>query len=261
MKAVLLGAGNAAVRIAPALLAGGVEWVQVYNRTLGHAEELAKCLGASVTDRLEAIDTGADLYVLAVSDTALVELGNRLRLPGKTVVHVAGSVPLSVLRPVSEHHGVMYFFQTFSKESPCPDFKKIPVCIEASDAHTLLMLKEMAVRISDHVYCLTSEQREVLHLGGVFVNNYVNLMYTAASDLFAEAGMDFSLLYPLMEQTLQKAYVRPPAQVQTGPAIRGDEAVLARHLWRLAASEQGKQYVDIYRMLAQTIKKRFQKNG
>lgn len=261
MKAVLLGSGKAACRIAPALRSAGVDWVQVYNRTLNHAVTLAKDLGASVTDCLENIDQTADLYVLAVSDTAVVELGKSLRFPGKTVVHVAGSVPLSALQSVSEHYGVMYFFQSFSKESPCPDFRQIPICIEASDAGTFDLLRNLAVRVSDHVCCLSTQQREVLHLGGVFVNNYVNLLYTAAFDLFAEAGIDFSLLYPLMEQTLRKAQLLSPERVQTGPAVRGDKAVLEKHLQWLAGSERGKKYVEIYRLLAQTVKKRFTENG
>lgn len=260
MRAVLLGAGRTACRIAPALMNCGIRWVQVYNRTYLHALDLASRIGTSATDSLDTIDRSADLYVLAVSDAAVVELGRCLRLPGKIVFHVAGSVPLSALQEVSEHHGVMYFFQTFSKDGAAPDFRKIPVCIEASDDFTADRLRNTAMRLSDHVCYLTSEQREVLHLGGVFVNNYVNLMYTAAFELFVEAGMDFSLLHPLMEQTLQKAESMPPAQVQTGPAMRGEAAVLEKHLRRLAGSEQGKEYVEIYRLLAQTIKKRFAEN-
>lgn len=254
MKAVILGSGNVAWHIAPALRAAGLEWVQVYSRTLANAESLSRHLGGiPFTDRWEAIDPTADFYLLAVSDNALAELAKTLRLPGKTVAHVAGSVPVSALQAVSEHSGVMYFFQTFSKDAPAPDLRQTPVCLEASDSATARLLENLARSVSDKVSFLCSEQRQALHIGGVFVNNYVNLMYTAAYDLFGEKGMDFSLLHPLMEQTLCKAMRMPPAQAQTGPAARGDEQVLRNHLKYLSESRQGKKYLEVYRLLCQTI--------
>lgn len=254
MKAVILGSGNVAWHIAPALRAAGLEWVQVYSRTLANAESLSRHLGGiPFTDRWEAIDPTADFYLLAVSDNALAELAKTLRLPGKTVAHVAGSVPVSALQAVSEHSGVMYFFQTFSKDAPAPDLRQTPVCLEASDPATARLLENLARSVSDKVCFLSSEQRQTLHIGGVFVNNYVNLMYTAAYDLFGEKGVDFSLLYPLMEQTLCKAMRMPPAQAQTGPAARGDEQVLRNHLKYLSESRQGKKYLEVYRLLCQAI--------
>ena len=254
MKAVILGSGNVAWHIAPALRPAGLEWVQVYSRTLTHAESLSRRLGGvPFTDRPEAIDRTADFYLLAVSDQAVAELANILRLPGKTVAHVAGSVPVSALQAVSEHSGVLYFFQTFSKDAPAPDLRQTPVCLEASDSVTAAVLEKLARSVSEKVCFLNSQQRQTLHIGGVFVNNYVNLMYTAAFELFGEKGMDFSLLHPLMEQTLRKALRMPPAQAQTGPAARGDEKVLQEHLRYLSESRQGKKYLEVYRLLMQAI--------
>lgn len=258
MKAVLLGSGNVAFHIAPALQRAGVEWVQVYSRNLLHAQEMAQHIGLSAcTDRFDQISHEADLYVLAVHDEAVADLADVLRLPGKTVVHVSGSLPCAALRPISEHQGVLYFFQTFSKQAPSPDLRHTPILVEASDEATACLLKGLAERISDKVCLCDRAQREWLHIGGVLVNNYVNLLYTAASDLLKEAGLDFSLLHPIMEQTLQKAFRMPPDEAQTGPALRGDEAVVQSHLRRLAGAAQGQQYTEMYRFLAQEIKNRF----
>lgn len=258
MKAVLLGSGKAAGWIAPALQEAGLDWVQVYSPTLAHASALAKRLGGiQAIDSIERLNRTADIYMLAVTDRAVSALGGILRLPGKTVFHISGSMPLSALQDVSEHHGVMYFFQTFSKEGPAPDFRQTPVCIEASNERTAGLLSALSGKISGRVCFLSSEQREILHLGGVFVNNYVNLMYTAAFDLFNEKGLDFSMLYPLMEQTLQKAIRISPVLAQTGPALRKDDGVLQKHLQILSLSKQGKQYTELYRLLSQAIENRF----
>lgn len=281
VRAVLIGAGNVAWHIAPALEQAGVRWVQVLSRSEEHAHELASrlCSGPAYgsLDRIEqgGLDMSASLFVLAVKDEAIAPLVERLHAAGrllangtedsataweeKTVVHVSGSVPMEVLNPLASHRAVMYFFQTFSKTVPCPDLASTPICIEASDPATAEWMEGLAKAVSGKVCFLNSQQRAVLHLGGVFACNYVNLMYTAAYDLFQEQGMDFSLLQPLMEETTRKVRNMPPAEIQTGPAVRGDEAVLARHGALLAESEAGKPYLEAYRLLARLIQERHER--
>ena len=78
----------------------------------------------------------------------------------------------------------------------------------------------------------------------------------ACDFLFREQGIDFSLLAPLMEETLRKAEANPPFAVQTGPAARGDAAVLARQEALLASSETGRAYLEVYRLLAKAVQER-----
>lgn len=257
MKAVMIGAGNAAFHLAPALQVCGLEWVQVYNRTLSKAQALAcRLKNARAVCRPEEITDRAEVYFFALSDEALPEWASRLRFSGKTAVHVAGSVPLSVFGNHWAHGGVMYFFQTFSRLTPSPDFKHTPVCIEASDTDTLKLLEDWAGKLSDTVVAMNSAQRKALHLGGVFASNYANFMYTAAYDILREQNLDFSLLWPLIGQTVRKIRRFPPHEVQTGPAIRGDEAVLEQQARYLAESSVGKEYLEIYRLLATKIRER-----
>lgn len=278
VRAVLIGAGNVAWHIAPALEQAGVRWVQVLSRSEEHAHELASrlCSGPAYgsLDRIEqgGLDMSASLFVLAVKDEAIAPMVERLQTAGhllatgtedsataweeKTVVHVSGSVPVEVLNPLASHRAVMYFFQTFSKTAPCPDLASTPICIEASDPATAEWMEGLAKAVSGKVCFLNSQQRAVLHLGGVFACNYVNFMYTVAYDLFREQGIDFSLLAPLMEETLRKAEANPPFAVQTGPAARGDAAVLARQEALLASSETGRAYLEVYRLLAKAVQER-----
>ena len=124
VRAVLIGAGNVAWHIAPALEQAGVRWVQVLSRSEEHAHELASrlCSGPAYgsLDRIEqgGLDMSASLFVLAVKDEAIAPLVERLHAAGrllangtedsataweeKTVVHVSGSVPMEVsLEPIS----------------------------------------------------------------------------------------------------------------------------------------------------------------
>ena len=267
LRAVLIGAGNVAFHLAPALERAGICWVQVLSRNAENAGALAARLrskpawgGLEVLEK-DGLDMSAQLYFLAVRDEAVPALASCLReqavLPqDRILVHVSGALPLEVLKPDSGPCGVLYFLQTFSKSAPCPDFSRIPVCIEASDSPTLECLERLARSLSGKVRVLDSRQRSFLHLGGVFACNYVNFMYTVAYDLFQEQGIDFSLLAPLMEETLRKAEANPPFAVQTGPAARGDAAVLARQEALLASSETGRAYLEVYRLLAKAVQER-----
>lgn len=257
-RAVLIGAGNVAWHLAPALqAAGGVRWLQVFSRTEERARAMAGRLGGiAFTGRVEEILPEADFYCFAVSDHAVGELASRLRFPGKTVAHLSGSVPMDALKPVSEHCGVMYFFQTFSREAPCPDLRQTPVCIEASDPSTFRELQRLAGSVSGRVLPMSSAQRSVLHIGGVFACNYVNFMYSIACDLMEEAGIDFGLLQPLILQTAKKSGSGSPWKGQTGPAVRGDREILRRQEAYLSSTPQGRKHVELYRLLAQAIAER-----
>ncbi len=50
--------------------------------------------------------------------------------------------------------------------------------------------------------------------------------------------VDFSLLYPLILETAQKATQHDPRLMQTGPAMRGDQNILNMHTSMLADAQQ-----------------------
>lgn len=275
INAVLIGSGNVAWHLAPALQQAGFRWVQVYSPTSAHASRMAERLGGSAAEvaftcREDEIVPDADVYLFAVKDDAVeslsVRLAVRLAACGRPVspassgfplaLHVSGAIPLQILQRDWARCGVLYAFASFRRTAPCPDLLHTPFCIEASDPATLQLLHQTARQLSEKVVEMNSAQRMALHIGGVWVNNYVNLMYTAAADLFAEAGLDFSLLHPIIAQTTEKILQgNAPRNVQTGPARRGDLTTLRRHEDRLAATPEGRKYLALYRLLAEALQK------
>ena len=99
----------------------------------------------------------------------------------KSVVHTAGSVPLSVFKG-AKNHGVFYPLQTFSKNRDI-NFKEIPICIEANNPEFNHQLTKLANQISESVWQINFEQRKQLHLSAVFACNFVNFMYGFAKKL------------------------------------------------------------------------------
>ncbi|MEX7475180.1 DUF2520 domain-containing protein, partial [Acinetobacter baumannii] len=67
--------------------------------------------------------------------------------------------------------------------------------------------------------------------------------------------VDFSLLYPLILETAKKATENDPKQMQTGPAMRGDQNILVMHQSLLAQANRD-DLKQVYQLLSDGIVKR-----
>jgi predicted short-subunit dehydrogenase-like oxidoreductase (DUF2520 family) len=173
------------------------------------------------------------------------------------LVHTSGTQSLAKLEELTQiysdvpaHTGVFYPLQTFSKEVPIR-FDEIPLCIEASDTVTEKRLTDLASDISHVVYLVSSQERQVLHVGAVFACNFTNHLLSIAKRLLDREHLEFALLKPLIAETIRKALEAPdPAAVQTGPARRGDRQTIEKHLDYL---EQYPAWQGLYEVLTESI--------
>lgn len=250
MEIVLLGSGNVATHLATALNEAGYKIVQLYSRTMRNAELLASKVGAEPVDRVDTLYRAADFYIFSVKDAALPEIVSQMPPTTGIWVHTAGSVPLSVLSPHKER-GVLYPLQTFSKEREL-DLRDIPFFIEGESSATIAMLNELVKSISEKVFLLSGDKRRLLHLAAVFASNFTNHMYTLASEIMDEEGLQFFLLHPLIAETAAKAMTMDPHAAQTGPALRFDEEVIKKHLDLLGDPMKK----ELYALLSKSIHKR-----
>ncbi len=250
MNIVFIGSGNLATHLSQALRQAGHSILQVYSRTEAHAAQLALKLGAGHTDRIEAVRTDADAYILAVNDDAIAPLAACLCRcnPDAVYMHTAGSVPIGVFSGHARRYGVFYPMQTFSKNRPV-DFGRIPCFIEASDADTLSLLQTLAASISHHVVEADSQQRKHLHLAAVLACNLTNHCYRLAERVLEKEHIDFRLFLPLIQETADKVSTLSPREAQTGPMVRYDVGVMDMQL-SLLPDERTRQ---IYRLMAESI--------
>ena len=247
----LIGAGNVATHLGKAWQQAGCTVVQVYSRTEQSASELATCLGVPFVTSLDEVCTDADIYVVAVKDAVLQELIPAL-VKGREAalfVHTAGSMPMAVWQGVAPRHGVLYPMQTFSKAREV-DFASVSFFVEANHQADKEALKELAGALSSKVYEATSAQRTYLHMAAVFACNFANHMYTLSARLLEKNGLPFDAMLPLIDETARKVHGLHPHDAQTGPAIRGDENVMGKHLAMLADDPEVK---EIYRIISNSI--------
>ena len=243
MDIIIIGTGNTATVLSKLFKKAGHNIIQVYSRNIQSAKELATLIETNAIDSLEKLNMDADVYLLAVSDSAIIEFGQTLKLPGKIIVHCAGAVSKNILKNVSSHHGVYYPLQSLKKE--VTDFQTIPILIEGSDAHTVCILMNLGKSISAHVFEISEQDRMKIHLAAVFVNNFVNHLFTLSEDYCIKEGIDFNLLKPLIEESVSGLKNNSAVDLQTGPAIRNDQATIEKHLELIAKHPELKEVYDI----------------
>ena len=257
-KIALIGAGNVAHHLAPALLKAGANLCQIYSRTIESARELGIKTGITYTSDVLAIYPDCDIYIFCVSDDALLSLFKSIRInKNALILHTSGSLPLQIFKNLAERYGVLYPLQTFSRKRAL-NFNEIPLCIEGSDEKVLWEIRVLAGLLSERVEEISSEKRKTLHLAAVFANNFVNHFYGIAGKILEKEELDFSLLRPLIFETAHKVMLLSPEQAQTGPARRGDEGILNMHKSLL---KDEPKLLKLYTLISDSIRETIQKTA
>jgi len=256
MKIAIIGAGRVATNLAPAMQQHGVEVVEVWSHTRKAAEALAQRIGCKATwGEVDAITHDADIYVLALKDAVLADIAQRLHIGRERALmaHTAGSMPLSLFANAGhERGGVFYPMQTFSKERVV-DFSTVHFFIEAANEADAELLHSLALTLTANeaqVHPSTSASRRQLHLAAVFACNFANHCFTLSDTILKEYGLDFSVMLPLVEETVAKLRDLPPAEAQTGPAVRRDQNVMGMQRAMLADRPELQQ---LYTLLSESI--------
>lgn len=253
IKVVLIGAGRMATQLGKVLVSSGITINQVYNRSLEAAKRLGKTLDCRYTDHPTSIDFKADLYIVCVSDQAIESIAAQfsfLDQKDKLIVHTSGATPGKIFEAHFKRYGVFYPLQSFSTEQEV-DFQTIPICIDANTLPAVQLLQGLATGISPKVYTINDEDRKLLHVAAVFVNNFSNHLYTLMDQWLTAEQIPFELLHPLIQMTAQKLEKQSPATAQTGPAIRGDMDTIERHLAVLAEKQAG--LLPLYKWMTRSI--------
>lgn len=234
MNIVIIGRGNVATNLDYAFRKKGVACQMVSSR-----------------DGLDLLPQ-ANVYIYAVKDEALTSVIAQVQGKEKSLhLHTSGTMPISVFGDDKPHAGIFYPFQTFSKARVIENFSTVPVFFEARGIDDISAVYSLALTITSHVYEATQQDRERLHVAGVYACNFTNLMYTMAAELLKNTHIPFSALLPLIDETAAKIHTLSPRDAQTGPARRGDENVMNHHLSLLNDEQR-----QVYQLLSDAIKKR-----
>lgn len=248
MKTVIIGSGNVAFHICKAFQMHGIPVSQVFGRNPEALKELGEELGINVSDSKLA---DADLYIIAVSDSAVAKVSAEIIKEDCLVAHTSGSLEKQVLQG-NYRKASFYPMQTFSRNRNL-DYSRIPFLIEASNGQDQMLLENLARKISPNVSASTFEKRKYMHLTAVFACNFVNHLFARAKEISDKNEVPFSYFQPLIDETVEKLKHLDPKDAQTGPAVRNDTRVLEMHRQML-----GGTHLEIYNLMNESIRKMYE---
>jgi 2-amino-4-hydroxy-6-hydroxymethyldihydropteridine diphosphokinase len=214
----IVGAGRAGTALAAALGAAGWPEPRLFGRNAAVAE----------------IGEGADLVIIATPDAAIGEVAESLPVSRERVVaHLSGSLGLAVL---ADHPRVAALHPLVSMADAATGAQRLrgawfAVAGDPRIGAVVDALGGRSIRVAD-------EDRAVYHAAAVVASNHLVALLGQAERIAATAGVPFEALLDLVNSSVANVASLGPAAALTGPAARGDEATIERHVAALDESER-----------------------
>ncbi|MFT6808390.1 MAG: putative short-subunit dehydrogenase-like oxidoreductase (DUF2520 family) [Saprospiraceae bacterium] len=251
-----IGAGHVANHLASSFYTKGVIVQQIYNRSHKSGRDLSRLVSAQYISSLKDLKP-SDYLIIAVNDNAVKTIADAIPktlIKNTIIVHTSGSQSIEVLQK-HRYYGGFYPLQSFRKALPI-DIRTVPILISSKEEIVKKRLIQLGETISTKVTAISDADRSLIHLPAVMVNNFTNHLLQLAYDYCEKRNLDFTLLHPLINETVRRLEnQKPPKEMQTGPAIRGDQNTINRHLTQLGDFSEIKQ---LYQFMSHHIEEYYE---
>lgn len=266
----VIGPGRAGSALARSLHAAGYTIAAVGGRNPDNVRGLAGELNARPCQTPAATIDIVDLTLLAVPDDVIAPLaaemaGALCSAAGKAVVHLSGAQDRSPLGPLatqaSMRTAVFHPLQTFRRGADAA--ANVHGSYFGIDADPPLrgLLAQMATDLGGFSFDLGPVDHALYHAAAVFAANYPTMLLAEAIALGVEAGLEPETarcgMTALLGGAVNNLRDLPPAEAITGPAARGDEGTIRKHL---EALRRDPELQRLYRALADRTKRLAQGN-
>ena len=211
----------------------------LHSRNLSSAEKAASFLGAgNPTPNVASMRT-AEVWMLSVPDSQIANVAHQLAdtlapdTPPAIAFHCSGFLSAEALKPlhaqgwhVASVHPVLNFA---APETGIRQFAGTPCALEGS-ALAVEWLRTHLSSIGGLCFDIDSDHKALYHAAAVFSSNFTGVLQGIAQDAWLSSGVS-----PEMMQTLNRALLTSttenllalgPTHALTGPAARGDTAVV-----------------------------------
>ena len=251
-----------------------VQVQDLYSRSLNSAEQAAKFVSTGQPVANLADMHAADVWLLSVPDAQVAAAALALaeaqgdKLAGSIAFHNSGFLSAAELLPlqalgchVASAHPVLNFA---SPDTGVRQFAGTPCGLEG-DATALAWLNTALTSIGGRCFEIASADKPLYHAAAVFSSNFTVVLQSIAQDAWRSAGVPPELIRPMTEallnSTVDNVLVMGPSKALTGPAARGDTAVVQAQGemvegWNTKAGELYKTLSEIAVQLKKDGKKR-----
>lgn len=213
----------------------------VLTRSQASAETAIRFIGSGRAVSELGQMRAADIWLLAVPDgqiaataAALAHCDTAKAVPAMAF-HCSGALASSELEPLkalgwqlaSAHCLLSFATPTIA----IAQFPGTPCALEGQ-ASVLSELENSFTALDARCFVLAAQQKLLYHAGAVFATNFLPVLQATAQQLWQESGMPADLRAQLANSLLQNAVKNilslGPAAALTGPAARGDLALVQR---------------------------------
>jgi predicted short-subunit dehydrogenase-like oxidoreductase (DUF2520 family) len=214
----VIGPGRAGTSLARALAAAGWRVEPIVGRT----------------DDVTGAAAGVDVLVIATPDAAVAEVAHDVRPAEDTVVvHLAGSLGLDVLTPHARRASVHPLVALPDADVGARRLVGANFAV-AGDA----MAGRIVEALGGRAFEVADADRAAYHAAAVIASNHLVALLGQAERVAAAAGVPLDAYLDLVRATVDNVAELGPARALTGPAARGDDVTIARHLAALAPEER-----------------------
>jgi predicted short-subunit dehydrogenase-like oxidoreductase (DUF2520 family) len=257
----LVGAGNLAQALGPALKKAGYRIEAVVGRANRESQRRARSLAGSLNAawcRLDEIQPASDVVWLLHTDDALAgtaqALAKRPDWKGRIVLHSSGALSSDVLAPLKRagaHTASLHPMMTFVPGT-APDISKVPFSVEG-DPKAVAAARQIAKKLGAEVFSIRRSGKVLYHALGSFSSPLIVATLVTAERVGRAAGLSLpqtrKAMAGILQQTLKNYLERGPAAAFSGPIRRGDVETIRRHLRELNQVPQAR---EVYRALVRS---------
>jgi predicted short-subunit dehydrogenase-like oxidoreductase (DUF2520 family) len=262
----IVGAGNLAQALAPALRRAGYRISEVISRaereSRRRAQALARQLHTKATDHQHA-SLDADIIWLCMTDDAIAETAQRFARRsawrGKTVLHSSGALSSDELAPLRLRGaavGSVHPMMTFVRNAGT-GMKGIAFALEG-DAKAVRYGRRIAEDLGGIPFRISKESKVLYHAMGSFSSPMVVIVLALGELIAAMAGIPRqkipAAMRPILLKTIDNYMKNGSAGAFSGPINRGDIDTVRKHLTNLQKVPAARAaYVALARAAAEML--------
>lgn len=213
---------------------GGLEVADILARRIEAAEAARDFAGSGRAIDSYAALRPADVYLLTVPDDQIADVARRLAacdLPPAVLAHCSGFHPAALLAPLAKADwstGSAHPVLSFADPAlAAVQFQGAFCGIEGAASE---LLTQVFASLGARCFPIRGEAKALYHAAAVISNNFTTVLQALAQEAWAEAGVPEAVVADLhavlLRGTVESVLAKGPQAALTGPAARGDSAVV-----------------------------------
>ena len=258
-KIAVIGAGKIAYSLVNAIVKNGYKVELIISSNYDSAKNLAKKFYIkNYSDKFTNLNNNNRIVFISVPDNQIKIIANKLarlniNVKNSLFIHFSGVENISNLISLRKKGALtasFHIMQTF----PSKRIVKVDDCyvsIETENKFAERFLFKLAKDLKLKPFRLSSEEKILYHLTGVFASNFLVGNIFSSENIFnikknKITYNNFDFLSPIIKSTFKNLKKLGSSKALSGPIERGDLSTVKKHISSLKRKINSKKIYDIY---------------